>query len=658
MATDRNYEIGGAAVLLAKSAETKSADTPVTSYGLTGKLYLSKSGWILMSVPNALGQGAFAALNENGVELPPGPGDSPYNAHISVIRPEEMLAAGIDPESISERGKEFSYTLGPVRTVSPEGWGEMSKVWFIEVNSPDLKQLRKSYGLTPLPSDNEHQFHISFAVRRKGVLKPNEISKAASLDSVYMNAAKGHANSILAGQTPLYNTSQGLMSNIKNQLSAIRERGDRYASEAANLESLRSAADPNRTLNRFRAQLSGQLPVQSEHPIDQIVKMAVENELWREVPQLVAGLIKEAAPIAQTVKKIVKSLSADTGYGYVFYHPENRELWAVLGDGDDQTVHQKWHNALKAVKGISRVQTTSEDHPKPRDEWIMIKRSLDGSVLGAPFRLGGAMTGGPSPLSNAIVGGLLAGGAGYLGGTALEHLMPEEYVERGRLRKTLALAGAGLGAVPGLWQGFNNHQNAAAAGKPQSVLQTAVMPNSQTPINPQFEQDMKAQGASSGTEYQFDGPNAGMFKKSHKDVMMELLAVCNNRQLPAMKAASYASFYKLAAPLFDDNLPDASINADTFQHALFADRHTPMPVAATAAGLSEGVAQMYGKKNLLSPKHFISGLAAAGADLMTAHLVGGTLGALAGLTPQAQKQLQTMGIWGGLLRGTIGSLLS
>ncbi len=649
---DRAYEIGEAAVLL-----TKSADVPQTSYGLTGKLYLSKSGWILLSVPNALGQGAFAALNENGVELPEGPGGSPYNAHISVIRPDELTAADITGDSITERGKEFSYTLGPVRTVQPAGWGDMSKVWFIEVNSPDLKQLRKSYGLTPLPNDNEFQFHITFAVRRKNVLRPNEVSKAASLDSVYMNAAQGHLNNVMAGRIPAYDSSQSLLQNVQGHLGAIRARGDQATAESANLDALRNAADPTRSLRNFTEMAGGRRPIPVEHPIDQIVKMAVDRELWREVPEQVAGLFKVAAPVASTVKKIIQNLPW-SDRGYVFYHPQNRELWAVLGDGDDQSVHQKWHNALKAVRGISQVKTTSEEHPKPQADWVMIKRSFEGSVLGTPFRLGGAMTGGPSPLSNAIVGGLLAGGAGYLGGTALEHLFPEEYVERGRLRKTLALAGAGMGALPGIWQGFNNHANAAAAGKPVSPMGAALTPNSQTPINPQFEQDMHSYGANAGAPYQFDGPDAGMHKASHEAVMQQLLEVCNNRPLSAVKLASNAAFAKLAAPLFDNNLPNASINAQAFQHAIYADKHTPLPVAATAAGLTEGVAQMYGNKNLLSPKHFISGLAAAGADLMTAHLVGGTLGALAGLTPKAQSQLQSMGIWGGLLRGTVGSLLS
>jgi hypothetical protein len=49
-------------------------------------------------------------------------------------------------------------------------------VWALQVASPELAALRKSYGLSPLPN-GDHPFHITVAVRRTNVLKPNEVSK-------------------------------------------------------------------------------------------------------------------------------------------------------------------------------------------------------------------------------------------------------------------------------------------------------------------------------------------------------------------------------------------------------------------------------------------------------------------------------------------------
>jgi len=155
----------------------KSAGGPVTAHALAGRLYLSKSGWILLEVPNSLVRGAFDALNEPGAELP-FQSNGTLNAHITVMRPEEIEQIG-GPDKITERGHSFSYTLGPVQEVVPDGWQEMAKVWYIQVKSPDLQNLRKTYGLSPKPNDSKYDFHITIGVRRKGVMQNNSVSKAA-----------------------------------------------------------------------------------------------------------------------------------------------------------------------------------------------------------------------------------------------------------------------------------------------------------------------------------------------------------------------------------------------------------------------------------------------------------------------------------------------
>jgi len=159
----------------------KLASTPVTSMALSGELYASKSGWLLLSVPNAVGRGFFAALDEPGVELP-----EDFNCHISVARPEELEAIG-GVDKVTERGKRFHYNIGALKTVKPLGWDDISKVWFLSVTSSELQSLRKSYGLTPLPMKNGQTlaFHCTVAVRRKNVLGRNEVSKAASEISRY-----------------------------------------------------------------------------------------------------------------------------------------------------------------------------------------------------------------------------------------------------------------------------------------------------------------------------------------------------------------------------------------------------------------------------------------------------------------------------------------
>jgi predicted double-glycine peptidase/8-oxo-dGTP pyrophosphatase MutT (NUDIX family) len=162
---------------LGKEAATT---TVAREHALSGRLYLSQSGWLLLAVPNAITRGAFAALHEPGTELSPGAGDGPHNAHISVMNEDEVMRIG-GGDVITERGRVFRYSLGQVRIITnPAGWSEMSKVWVLEVKSPELRELRRSYGLPSEPDGKP--FHLSFAVRRRNVLQEGEVRKAAEED--------------------------------------------------------------------------------------------------------------------------------------------------------------------------------------------------------------------------------------------------------------------------------------------------------------------------------------------------------------------------------------------------------------------------------------------------------------------------------------------
>lgn len=157
----------------------KKAADPTPSMALSGRLVASKSGWLLLEVPNAIVRGLYAAMSVPGIQLPYGR-DGRLNAHISVARPEELENIGL--ENISETGKQFKFQLGKLHEVKPLGWEDMEKVWFVDISSPDLQNLRKSYGLSPLPKkgSKDLKFHMTVAVRKKNVLKPNGISKEAS----------------------------------------------------------------------------------------------------------------------------------------------------------------------------------------------------------------------------------------------------------------------------------------------------------------------------------------------------------------------------------------------------------------------------------------------------------------------------------------------
>jgi hypothetical protein len=114
-------------------------------------------------------------MAEPGVELPLR--DGRLDAHITVFRAEELLAMGGAGAIKNDRGKSFRYSLGRLVELEPAGWPEVAKAWVIRVHSPELQQLRRSYGLSSLPHDGDYDFHITVAIRRKGILGRNEKSK-------------------------------------------------------------------------------------------------------------------------------------------------------------------------------------------------------------------------------------------------------------------------------------------------------------------------------------------------------------------------------------------------------------------------------------------------------------------------------------------------
>lgn len=153
-----------------KDAATKS---PAELYG---RLYLANSGWLLLEVPNSLVRGLFNAMQEPGIELPYDD-EGKLNAHISVMNDLEVETIGAD--KITERGHVFAYRPQTLVRLDRPSWKGVSAVWFLRVGSPELERLRKSYGLSARPHNNEHDFHITYAVRRVGVLQAGPASKLA-----------------------------------------------------------------------------------------------------------------------------------------------------------------------------------------------------------------------------------------------------------------------------------------------------------------------------------------------------------------------------------------------------------------------------------------------------------------------------------------------
>jgi hypothetical protein len=159
-------------------AGQKLASDAEVAYNLKGVLHLSQTGYVLLAVPNAMVRGLFATMHEPGIELPIYHGTDGLNAHITVFRPEEVKQLG-GADKLNERGKQFAYTTGRFKTMEPgEHWPGVERVWYIQIHSPELQALRRSYGLSGLPNDGQNPFHVTVAVRKRGILARNDKSKA------------------------------------------------------------------------------------------------------------------------------------------------------------------------------------------------------------------------------------------------------------------------------------------------------------------------------------------------------------------------------------------------------------------------------------------------------------------------------------------------
>jgi hypothetical protein len=141
---------------------------------MTGLLQAT-GGYLLVGVPTALVRGIFDAMHEPGISLPNAVDQEALRAGIVVMTPEELSQIG-GPTKVSERGKHFTYHLGKLVEAPARGWPGVSTCWHLQIKSPELNKLRRSYGL-PSKLEDGSDFSIVVACRKIGVLTANSVRK-------------------------------------------------------------------------------------------------------------------------------------------------------------------------------------------------------------------------------------------------------------------------------------------------------------------------------------------------------------------------------------------------------------------------------------------------------------------------------------------------
>jgi hypothetical protein len=326
---------------------------------------------------------------------------------------------------------------------------------------------------------------------------------------------------------------------------------------------------------------------------------------WRQVPEMVRELLPAAAKVRAQHEKAACSVHL-LNTSCATWAPEVNilTLWTQV-----PLTEKQGREYRKRLEDLTFAHRVFEQGSPDWENELLIKRGGQALIPGLDkvWQYGNAALGGPHPMSNGIVSGLLLGGLGYGGGALAEHLFPERYLERGKLRKTLgmtgALTGLGLGAM-------NAHSNARA-------MDTSFL--------------------------------KGLFT--------------DNRTVPPFVHEKVGFDYG-ADPLqsMDTGLYIPSVPVPQFNRAAWADvqkgmyypagQHSSPQLAAAATGLMSGISTGV-RSPVIRPVDVISGIASAGVGLATATVAGKALSALAGLTPEAQGKLQDMGLWAGMLHAVL-----
>ena len=353
---------------------------------------------------------------------------------------------------------------------------------------------------------------------------------------------------------------------------------------------------------------------------------------WYTVPDQVSGLVKAGSTIFGRIRAVVATLPKPKHDIGIWFNPKTQTVCFAAKDGESEDLLTDWFDGLK-VKGIKAVECAESDAPHPnKGPWIRVKTAAVQSVFGPMAHVGGwkdnAVTnlfGGASPLSAALASGALGAGAGYLGGTLLENLFPEEYLQRGRLRKALAAVGGGLGAIPGLWSASAPLKGGGGA-----------LESFTTPYN-QWE-------GKGWTKENASQPNALNLINTMLDTFI---------QPDPMET-------RLMNKIADAGLPDSgsitnlAIDRDRFNRVVWEDPFTPTPYKGSVSGILEGAAQVAGDSSPMVYPTDVGRLAIGmGSGYVSGMIVGKVLAGLANITPTAQKTLQRAGTWAGFIKNVV-----
>ncbi len=307
-----------------------------------------------------------------------------------------------------------------------------------------------------------------------------------------------------------------------------------------------------------------------------------------------------ACELAASSTKVAKQLQLRTFQGDAYFNPTSESVWFT-----DET--SETHKASEQLE--IKTKLFGHSHEDTEGPWLRVKFAAPLDLLGhaSGYRpnFWTKALGGPNTLTASLGSGILGAGLGYGSGWLAEQFLPEDKFEKGKLRNTLGLLGGAAGVGPAIWAG----QRGWFKPEPQDTPNTQELQKLSTLKEAlDFIDDV----------YNYD-TNPNLYEKQAYDELG-----------------------------FDPIIP-----VDDLNQKIWYDGQTPVNIRAAATGLIGGASTLRQQSPLVSPADIAQIAVGMGSGYISGLMVGKTLGALAGLRPEAQKSLQQAGVWAGLMKNII-----
>lgn len=375
---------------------------------------------------------------------------------------------------------------------------------------------------------------------------------------------------------------------------------------------------------------------------------AAQRLTWLAVPQRAVALAEKCAGTAKKVREAIADLPTD-GIIDLWYHNDDDKLLLNVGDWIESGDYSQWTDTLQPL--VDKFECESEIGTRSMQEsadWVKVaarpaiaialeKEAISPTLQHGASLLGyrpGVIPGSPNPLIATLASGMLGAGVGYGAGWLGEQLMPNKW-ERGKLRRTLATLGAGLGATPGLaWMGTN-----VATGRPFYSGELLDGPvdtvSSHSPL--------RYRQGTNGNQF-YPNPEYTGHLSTHGLPGLEL----DYRKKAFAKTAASMTGYDKPWPTIDVPAFHAAVNFDNRISPLL-----PPSTRAAASGLMLGASKVNGGARFITPMDVGRIAAGMGSGYVSGMLVGKVLGGLMGMPEATQEKLKNTGTWAGIVANMI-----